>query len=87
METPDGNLLKVEEKGIKTRGVRDSMARNVAIYMAKRYCGLSNQEIGNILGGIHHSAVSKVSSRLEEMIKKDKKLNVVIEKIKSHVKV
>jgi len=68
------------------RGIRGNTARNVAIYMAKRYCGLSNQEIGNIFGGIHHSAVSKVSSRLEEKIKKDKKLNIFIEEIKSHVK-
>ncbi|MDA2920717.1 hypothetical protein MYX76_14715, partial [Desulfobacterota bacterium AH_259_B03_O07] len=85
IETPEGNLLKVKEKEIKMRGIRGNMARNVAIYMSKRYCGLTNQVIGNIFGEIHHSAVSKVSSRLEERIKKDKKLNIFIEEIKSHV--
>jgi len=65
------------------RGSRNNKARNVAIYLAKRYCGLSNQETGEIFGGIHYSAVSKVSIRLEGEIKKDKRLS---EGIKSHVK-
>ena len=81
-----GEIFKVKEKEVKMRGIRGNMARNVAIYMSKRYCGLTNQEIGNIFGEIHHSAVSKVSGRLEERIKEDKKLNIFIEEIKPHVK-
>ena len=76
----------VKKEDLKTRGSRNNKARNVAIYLAKRYCGLSNQEIGEIFGGIHYSAVSKVSSRLEEEMKRDKRLNRLIEEIKSRVK-
>jgi len=81
-----GEIFKVKEKEIKMSGIRGNMTRNVAIYMSKRYCGLTNQEIGNIFGEIHHSPVSKASGRLEERIKKDKKSNIFIEEIKSHVK-
>jgi hypothetical protein len=81
-----GDAFGVKEEDLKMRGSRNNKARNVAIYLAKRYCGLSNQEIGEIFGAIHYSAVSKVSSRLEEEIKKDKSLRRLIEDIKSHVK-
>ena len=76
----------VKKEDLKTRGSRNNKARSVAIYLAKRYCGLSNQEIGEIFGGIHYSAVSKVSSRLEEEIKRDKRFNRLIDEIKSNVK-
>jgi len=81
-----GDALGVKGEELKMRGGRNNRARNVAIYLAKRYCGLSNQEIGKIFGGIHYSAVSKVSARLEVEIRKDKKLLRLIYEIKSHVK-
>ena len=81
-----GDAFGVKEKEIKMRGSRNNKARNVAIYLAKRYCGLSNREIGEIFGGIHYSAVSKASSRLEEEIEKDKRLFRLIEEVKSHIK-
>ncbi|MGB7291280.1 MAG: helix-turn-helix domain-containing protein [Thermodesulfobacteriota bacterium] len=80
-----GDAFGVKEEDLKTRGGRNNKARNVAISLAKRYCGLSNQKIGEIFGGIHYSAVSKVSSRLEEEMKKDKRLYRLIGEIKSHV--
>jgi len=53
-----GEIFKVKEKEIKTKGIRGNTVRNVAMYVSKRYCGLTNQKIGNIFGEIHHSAVS-----------------------------
>jgi putative transposase len=76
--------IKGEE--LKARGSRNNKARNVAIYLVKRSCGLSNREIGEIFGGIHYSAVSKASGRFEQEIKGDERLLRLTEKIKSHVK-
>jgi REP element-mobilizing transposase RayT len=76
----------VDEKEIKMRGGRNNLARNVAIYLAKRYSGLSNQEIGGIFDGINYSAVSKVTGRIEEKMKTDRELYRIIKDIKSHVK-
>ena len=80
----DGFGVKEEEE-IKMRSSRNNKARNVARYLVKRCCGLSNQEIGEIFYGIHYSAVSKASGRLEEEIKGDKRLFRLIERVKSHV--
>ncbi len=62
------------------------MARLSAIYFVQRYSGLSNEEIGKIFGGIHKSAISKVSMRLKEIMTINKKLSKQIMKIDSTFK-
>ena len=37
----------------------------MALYLIKQYAGLSNKEIGTLFGGMHSSAASKASARLE----------------------
>ncbi len=68
------NTFDINEEGIKKKGKRENTARLVAIYLAQRYSGLRNEEIGKLFGGIHKSAVSKASMRLKEMMSKDRKL-------------
>ncbi len=48
-----------------------SMARNLAIYLAKRYTGLTNNEIGKRFGNITYSAVSRVAGRVEQRKARD----------------
>ncbi|MGH7807562.1 MAG: transposase [Thermodesulfobacteriota bacterium] len=74
------------EKAIKRKGSRDNRARKVAIYIVKRYSGLSNEEIGKIFGGIHYSAVSKVSERVQREMEVDKKLLRMIGRLNSQFK-
>lgn len=71
---------------VKGKGGRNNRARKVAIYLIKRYSGLTNQEIGNLFGGMHYSAVSKSSARLESEMAEDKDLRNVVERLVSHVK-
>src|SRR3990170_6327758 len=54
----------IDKDIIEGKGQRNNMARNAAIYFVQRYTGLKNEEIGDIFGGIHYSAVSKASWRL-----------------------
>jgi ATPase involved in DNA replication initiation len=42
-------VLGVEEDEVKRKRSRDNRARKVAIYLVKRYSGLSNEEIGEII--------------------------------------
>jgi putative transposase len=70
----------LEKKG------RNNTARKVAIYLIKRYSGLSNKEIGKLFRGIHYSAVSKVSSRLEVELSDNIPLAEMIDRIVSNVK-
>jgi REP element-mobilizing transposase RayT len=79
-------VFGVGEEEIKRRGGRDNRARRVAIYLVKRYSGLSNEEIGEIFGGIHYSAVSKVSARVIREMAEDKKLLRLIKVLNSQIK-
>ncbi|MBF0458283.1 MAG: transposase [Nitrospirae bacterium] len=74
-----------DEFFVKKSG-RNNIARKIAIYLIKSYSGLGNKEIGELFGGIHYSAVSKIYSRVEEGILKDNILVKYIGDIMSHVK-
>lgn len=76
----------IEEEKIKNKGGRDNIAKKMAIYLIKRYAGLSNQEIGNFFGGMHYSAVSKSSVRFEREMEKNGELSSFVKKLVSNVK-
>jgi len=67
--------FKVTEERITAKGKRDGTARKVALYLVQRYSGLSNDEIGELFGAIHYSAVSKAAARLREEMKRNKELS------------
>lgn len=64
----------VDRDVINDKDIRNNAARKAAIYLVYRYSGLSNEEVGKIFGGIHYSAVSKVSARLKEELGNNRKL-------------
>ena len=49
----------------------------MALYVMKRYSGLSNREVAKQFGGLHYSAVTKTCTRLEIEMRGDKKLRKV----------
>jgi hypothetical protein len=49
---------------------RNKAARKVAIYVMRRYPGLSNREVVERFGGLHYSAVTKTCVRLGHMAQK-----------------
>ena len=80
------SMFGVPEESIKEKGGRDNTAKKVALYLIKRYSGLSNQEIGELFGGMHYSAVSKSSTRLEQEMAKDKEIATLLKELVSNVK-
>ena len=68
------------------KGSRSNTARKVALYLAQRYTGLSNREIGGRFGGIEASGVSKAASRVKEEIVSDKKLSKLVSELDSSFK-
>ena len=80
------SAFEVEEESILSKGTKDNTPRKVAIYLVKRYTGLGNEEISNIFGGIHYSAVSKTATTLESNLGRDKKLAKVVESLISKIK-
>jgi chromosomal replication initiation ATPase DnaA len=65
---------------------RNKEARKVAIYVMKRYSGLSNREIAKEFGGLHYTAVAKTYARLETDMKRDRELRRAVEEVMSYVK-
>jgi hypothetical protein len=80
------SVLGTDELMITGRGRKGSEARGVALYLVKRYAGLSNREIGLLFGGIHSSGVTKASGRMEERMKRDAKIRALVETVISKVK-
>jgi hypothetical protein len=78
--------FKIDEEVIRAKGGRANTARRVALYLAQRYTGLSNNAIGDLLGGIHYSAVSKASGRLREEMISDQRLSKLVDELDSHFK-
>jgi REP element-mobilizing transposase RayT len=78
--------FKIDEDSIRDRGIRANTARKVALYFAKRYTGLGNEQIAQSFGGIHYSAVSKAYAKLKEEMFGDKKLSNLVDELDSQFK-
>lgn len=61
-------------------------ARNIGIYLIKKYTGMTNRQLGELFGGISYSAVAKAHHRFEACLKKDNKLKKTVSSIMSNVK-
>ena len=66
-------------------GNKNKEHRNIAIYLLKKYTGLTNRQIGQQLGNISYSAVAKVYQRFSEKLRKDKALKKKIAGIMSNL--
>jgi REP element-mobilizing transposase RayT len=75
----------IKEGEVLYRGKKEE-GRKVAVYLIKRYSGLSNKEIGEIFGGIHYSSISKISIRLKDEMARNKDLDSLVKRIESNVK-
>jgi len=69
-----------ELKGSRTR---PSRARQILVYLLRKYTGLTNREIGEVVG-LRFSAVSKAGLQIERLMAVDKKINFYVKKIISN---
>lgn len=79
-------VFRVRVEALNGKRQRGNQARKVAVYLVKRYSGLDNGRVGQLFGGIHYSAVSKVAATLEQELAKDQRLTKLVEAIKSKIK-
>ena len=80
------HFFEIKTEALQDERRRNNTAKKVAIYLMKRYSGLSNKEIGHMFGGMHYSAVSKSSRRLEGEMENDENLQKLLSDIMSNVK-
>lgn len=69
-----------ELKSCRTRPFR---ARQILVYLLRKYTGLTNREIGEVVG-MRFSAVSKAGLQIERLMAVDKKINFDVKKIISN---
>lgn len=79
-------VFRVRVEALNGRRQRGNQARKVAVYLVKRYSGLDNGRVGQLFGGIHYSAVSKVAATLEQELAKDQRLTKLVKAVKSQIK-
>jgi len=69
--------LVSEHFGVSAEGLlgRRNDRRNLLIYLLKNQTGMTNKEIGEFVGGLSYSGVSRVEQRFVEKLKKHRALN------------
>lgn len=67
------------------KGQGGNEARQVAMWLARRWCGASStlEQIGQAFGGVSRSAVAAACSRIERRAKRDKHLKRMLERVES----
>jgi putative transposase len=78
--------LKVSEKEIRETKKRGHIAKELTVYLMKKYSGMSNNEIATIFGGMHPSAMTKIAQRMEGKIKNDENVRKIASKLISIIK-
>jgi len=66
--------MGVDDSDIRPRGRHGNDARDMAIYMARRHCGLSNVRLGAEFGGVTGSNVTHACRRFEGRLREDSAL-------------
>jgi hypothetical protein len=81
---PQVSVDTIQQKVIRL--IRDrKLSRKISLYMIHRYSGLRLKEIGQLFGGLGESGVSQNTRRLEEELRRDKKLKALVEELKTNV--
>ncbi|OYD16518.1 hypothetical protein CH333_03185 [candidate division WOR-3 bacterium JGI_Cruoil_03_44_89] len=79
------DTLGVEQGDLKKRYVH-SDARGIVSDLLYRYSGLTQVEIGKLLGSIDYTAVSKLRVRLRRRMSRDKRVSASYEKTEAKLK-
>ena len=70
----------VSEEALRARGRHGNEARELAMYLAQRYCGETNVAIGMEFGGIAGTNVSYVSQKVKERLSGDREFRELCER-------
>lgn len=89
--TPDdliakyAHLMNVKREDLTTKG-RQSVERAMLMELLYRFCGITQPEIGKLMGGIDYSAVSQSRKRLQLKMKNEPEWGKKFEQIQSKLR-
>jgi chromosomal replication initiator protein len=73
----------VEQKRIQIARQRGNIARQVGIYLARKYTGKTLKEISQYFGGMRHTGVSQGARRIEKRRRQDLQLDQELRELES----
>jgi REP element-mobilizing transposase RayT len=73
------------EESIRTRGRKNNLPREVAIYLAKEMSGKSGLEVGRYFGGVSGALITMTANRLARQMSSDKDLAGRIRRMKRRI--
>jgi REP element-mobilizing transposase RayT len=71
----------LEHRSFPTEQSRAAMFRKIGVYLLKKHTALGNREIGEKLGGLSYSGVSKCYGRMCEELQRDKELRRGVDRL------
>ena len=81
-----GALYHVTSRGNERRDIfLDDSDRSILIYLMKKHTDMTNRQIGELIGGVRYTTVSKAYQRFCEQLLKDRSLRRTIKKITSRM--
>lgn len=80
-------VFQIPVDRLLARGRDFYQARKIAIYILNRYSTLNNREIGDYLGGLHYSTVSKAAALMDKELAENQSLMNLLSAVKSHAKI
>lgn len=80
-----GEALGIDQRVFTIRG-GSGVERGVVSELLYRYCGLTQVQVGQLLGGIDYSAVSKLRCRLKKAMEHDKRVREQYARAEAEVK-
>ena len=78
-------MIKTRTPLILKKGGHGNIAREVSIYLSKRFCGLKNVELGKEFGGITGANVSYVCKKVDILLIKDRMLRKRVSEISEYL--
>ncbi len=75
--------IRIQDLKSSTRSRSVALPRQIAMYLIKKYTGITLKEIGNYFGGKDHTTIIHACKKIEENIEKNHKLREDIEAIQN----
>ena len=77
--------VSISQLQSKSRTRSLALPRQIVMYLSRKLTNMSLTEIGGFVGGRDHSTVIHADGKITELLKKDKNLLFVLQKIESEL--
>jgi len=79
-------MLGVSEKMIRAKWGQSNNARDISIYFAHKYCGVTNVRIGRELGGISGAHVGLILKKVKHRLDSDQEFSIFLRNLEENIR-